>query len=85
MATVKINFPNKYAVYLHDTPTRELFGQNARYLSSGCIRVDRVDVLVDWILSGQDGFDASMIENIATSGERLDKPVKKGPISGSCI
>ncbi len=79
MATVKINFPNKYAVYLHDTPTRELFGQNARYLSSGCIRVDRVDVLVDWILSGQDGFDAGMIENIAQSGERLDKPVKAGP------
>jgi murein L,D-transpeptidase YcbB/YkuD len=79
MATVKINFPNKYAVYLHDTPTRELFGQNARYLSSGCIRVDRVDVLVDWILSGQDGFDANMIETIATSGERLDKPVKNGP------
>jgi murein L,D-transpeptidase YcbB/YkuD len=79
MATVKINFPNKYSVYLHDTPTRELFGQNARYLSSGCIRVDRVDVLVDWILSGQDGFDAGMIETIAHTGERLDKPVKSGP------
>ena len=79
MATVKINFPNKYSVYLHDTPTRELFGQNARYLSSGCIRVDRVDVLVDWILSGQDGFDAGMIETIAHTGERLDKPVKNGP------
>ena len=79
MATVKINFPNKYAVYLHDTPTRELFGQNERYLSSGCIRVDRVDVLVDWILSGQDGFDANMIENIAATGQRIDKPVKNGP------
>jgi murein L,D-transpeptidase YcbB/YkuD len=79
MATVKINFPNKYAVYLHDTPTRELFSQNARYMSSGCIRVDRVDVLVNWILSGQDGFDSNMIENIAVSGRRLDKPVKNGP------
>ncbi len=79
MATVKINFPNKYSVYLHDTPTRQLFGQNARYLSSGCIRVDRVDVLVDWILSGQDGFDSGMIEDIANSGERLDKPVRNGP------
>ncbi|MGE0008775.1 MAG: L,D-transpeptidase family protein [Parvibaculaceae bacterium] len=76
---VKINFPNRYAVYLHDTPTRELFGRNARYLSSGCIRVDRVDVLVDWILSGQDGFDANMIETIAATGRRLDKPVRNGP------
>ncbi|MBK1865370.1 L,D-transpeptidase family protein [Aestuariivirga sp. YIM B02566] len=79
MATVKINFPNKYAVYLHDTPTRELFGQNARYLSSGCIRVDRVQVLIDWILSGQDGFNPDMIETIAQSGKRLDKPVRNGP------
>ena len=79
MATVKINFPNKYAVYLHDTPTRELFGRNERYQSSGCIRVDRVDVLVDWILSGQDGFDAGMIEEIAATGERLDKAVRGGP------
>lgn len=79
MATVKINFPNNYAVYLHDTPTRELFGQNARYLSSGCIRVDRVEVLVDWILSGQDDFNPGMIETIAQSGERLDTPVKSGP------
>ena len=62
-----------------------MFGQNARYLSSGCIRVDRVDVLVEWILSGQDGYDSGMIENIALSGERLDKPVKNGPDLGSCI
>lgn len=79
MATVKINFPNKYAVYLHDTPTRKLFDQNARYLSSGCIRVDRVDVLVNWILNGQDGFSRGMIQNIADTGQRLDKPVKSGP------
>ena len=79
LGTVKINFPNKHAVYLHDTPAKQLFGQNARFESSGCIRVDRINVLIDWIFSGQDGFDPMMIEEIAASGERLDQKVRNGP------
>lgn len=79
LGTVRINFPNKHAVYLHDTPAKQLFGQNARFESSGCIRVDRINVLIDWIFSGQDGFDPMMIEEIAASGERLDQKVRNGP------
>jgi murein L,D-transpeptidase YcbB/YkuD len=79
LGTVKINFPNPFNVYLHDTPAKALFGQNARYESHGCIRVDKVQVLIDWILSGQDGFDPAMIENVASSGERYDMPVRNPP------
>lgn len=79
MASVKINFPNKYNVYLHDTPAKELFLQNDRYQSSGCIRVDKVHVLVDWILNGQDGYDLAYIEEIAQSGERFDVAVRNQP------
>ncbi|WDR03000.1 L,D-transpeptidase family protein [Devosia algicola] len=43
MGHVKINFHNKYDVYLHDTPTKSLFGQNARFHSSGCVRVSAVN------------------------------------------
>ena len=35
---VKINFPNKDAVYMHDTPLKSLFGRNVRFESSGCVR-----------------------------------------------
>ncbi|MGH6907576.1 MAG: L,D-transpeptidase family protein, partial [Aestuariivirga sp.] len=42
LATVKINFPNTHMVYMHDTPHRELFDGNARYESSGCVRIDQV-------------------------------------------
>jgi murein L,D-transpeptidase YcbB/YkuD len=42
MASVKINFRNKYAVYMHDTPTKQLFNSNQRYFSSGCVRVEDV-------------------------------------------
>jgi len=56
LATVKINFPNKFMVYMHDTPHRELFGSNARFESSGCIRVDQVQTVIDWLLRDQGDY-----------------------------
>lgn len=79
LASVKINFKNQHMVYLHDTPHRELFGTNARFESSGCVRVDRVRDVVTWILDGQDGFDAGRFEMIAASEEHSTMPVANGP------
>lgn len=39
LGILKFNFPNKYAVYLHDTNQRYLFGREKRSLSHGCVRV----------------------------------------------
>lgn len=39
LGVIKFNFPNKYSVYLHDTNERDLFSNNARNLSHGCVRV----------------------------------------------
>ncbi len=47
---VKINFPNKDSVYMHDTPLKSLFGRSVRFESSGCVRVHNVEQLVAWIL-----------------------------------
>lgn len=79
MATVKINFSNPYAVYLHDSPAKQLFGTNARYESSGCVRVDRVHELVNWILDKQDGFTPNKIRDLAVSKERVDVRVANAP------
>lgn len=79
MASVKINFHNPYSVYMHDTPTKELFTESARYFSSGCVRVEEVHVLTDWILAGQDGWDRNRIDLVVKSGERLDVKVAKPP------
>jgi murein L,D-transpeptidase YcbB/YkuD len=41
LGRVKFMFPNKYNVYLHDTPARELFARASRDFSSGCIRLEK--------------------------------------------
>ncbi len=46
MGHCKIDFYNPYDCYLHDTPAKALFGQNARFHSSGCVRVEGIDSVV---------------------------------------
>ncbi|MBR9726942.1 murein L,D-transpeptidase [Shewanella intestini] len=44
----KIHFQNDLNVYLHDTPTPELFNEPQRALSSGCVRIEAIQELADW-------------------------------------
>src|SRR4029079_15300892 len=64
LSAVKINFPNKFMVYMHDTPHRELFGSNSRFESSGCIRVDQVKTVVDWVLRDQTDYNPGQYDQI---------------------
>ena len=75
MGHVKINFYNPHDVYLHDTPQKAIFGDNARFYSSGCVRVQGVDELVAWILRDNGGWDLNAVDAIFTSNERLDVDV----------
>lgn len=50
LGRVKFDLPNRYAIYLHDTPTRHLFERHHRALSHGCVRVDRPVDLAAWVL-----------------------------------
>ncbi|MGR6779334.1 L,D-transpeptidase family protein [Moritella viscosa] len=45
----KFYFPNNFSVYLHDTTNPKLFSYSNRALSSGCIRIEKVDELANWI------------------------------------
>lgn len=53
LGQIKFMFPNPYDVYLHDTPSRELFSQNERAFSSGCIRVSKPIELTELLLRPQ--------------------------------
>jgi murein L,D-transpeptidase YcbB/YkuD len=50
LGRMKFIFPNKFAVYLHDTPTRALFNNSARGFSHGCIRVEKSLDLAAYLL-----------------------------------
>jgi len=72
MGHCKINFYNPHDVYLHDTPSKALFGENARFHSSGCVRVDGVNQLVAWLLRDNGDWDQARVDQTFASLERLD-------------
>ena len=52
LGQIRIDMPNRHAVYMHDTPTKRLFSEAARFHSSGCVRVADVKAFVGWLLEG---------------------------------
>jgi murein L,D-transpeptidase YcbB/YkuD len=68
MASVKINFPNPHATYMHDTPSQGLFNKLMRFDSSGCVRVQNVRDLVTWLLRDTPGWDRRTFEQTIKSG-----------------
>ncbi|MEC9367796.1 MAG: L,D-transpeptidase family protein [Pseudomonadota bacterium] len=77
MGFVKINFHNAHSVYMHDTPSKSLFGRNFRAHSSGCVRVQNVHELVAWLLEDTQGWDVEAVRQIEQSGERKDVKLKR--------
>jgi len=75
LGQVKFMLPNQYNVYLHDTPTRELFDKTRRDFSSGCIRVKEPLDLAEWVLSAQSGWSRNHINEVVDSGTETKVPI----------
>ena len=75
LGVVKIIYPNQYMIYLHDTPSKHLFEKNARAQSSGCIRVQDALDLSKYLLSDQEKYDDTRIQEIIRSGKITEIPV----------
>jgi murein L,D-transpeptidase YcbB/YkuD len=72
LGQVKFVFPNKYDVYLHDTPTQNLFSRTKRDFSHGCIRVSDPSGLAAFVLKDASGtWTPEEIDNIIKEGERV--------------
>jgi len=77
LGSVRINFHNKHQVYLHDTPSKTLFGEDYRFHSSGCVRVQNVRELVTWLLqSTTPDWDRTRVDSVIRMGEREDVKLK---------
>ena len=66
LGRVKFLFPNKHAIYLHDTPSKSLFGRNDRALSSGCVRLQKPEE-----------FANILLKNTNWSSERIKKAMNQ--------
>lgn len=70
LGQVKFIFPNKFSVYLHDTPSRNLFSRTGRAFSHGCIRVEKPLDFARLIFSLQGGLNPNRVAPIVESRER---------------
>ncbi|MCB8820943.1 L,D-transpeptidase family protein [Microvirga rosea] len=72
MGFVRINIPNPHGVYMHDTPSKGIFGDDFRFVSSGCVRVQNVRDYIEWLLKDTPGWSREHIDATFKSGERVD-------------
>jgi murein L,D-transpeptidase YcbB/YkuD len=71
LGAVRIDMPNRHAVFLHDTPKKELFRSDVRFHSSGCARVQNVRDLAVWLLEGSE-WTRERIDSAIESADRRD-------------
>lgn len=67
---VKFMFPNQHAVYLHDTPNRNLFSATKRAFSHGCVRVEQPFQLAEEILGQDSKWSEQKLRGLIGKGER---------------
>jgi murein L,D-transpeptidase YcbB/YkuD len=77
LGAVKIDMPNPYSVYMHDTNQRNLFNDDYRFDSHGCSRVDNVRDLAAWLLKDQPQWNRAAIDAVIASGQRHDVHLTK--------
>jgi murein L,D-transpeptidase YcbB/YkuD len=72
MGFVRINIPNPHGVYMHDTPSKGIFGDDFRFVSSGCVRVQNVRDYIQWLLKDTPGWTRDQIDATFRAGDRID-------------
>jgi murein L,D-transpeptidase YcbB/YkuD len=79
LGRVKFMFPNHFDVYIHDTPSRELFEKTVRTFSSGCIRIEKPLQLAEYVLAGDPKWNSEALLAALEIGQeqtvRLPAPI----------
>ena len=79
LGRLKIMFPNEHMVYLHDTPSRELFNRSERTFSSGCIRVENAEQLAVLVLDDPGQWDLAAV-NAVIAGKQTRRVSLREPL-----
>lgn len=80
LGRVKFMFPNRFNVYLHDTPAKDLFAKRSRGFSSGCVRLEDAAALAKYLLEGDPRWTPEAVDRAMRTGTgeetvRLPAPV----------
>jgi len=77
LGKLKFNFPNRHAIYMHDTIQPEFFDEEVRALSHGCIRVRQPDRLAALLLAEDKGWSAAQVQNLLATGNNSIVPLSR--------
>ena len=90
LGLVKLMFPNEYNVYLHSTPSQQLFSQTRRDFSHGCIRVEKAAELAAWALQGKPEWTLEKVKSTMQGDKdnvqvNLSKPIPVLILYGTAV
>jgi len=71
LGKLKFNFPNRHAIYMHDTVQPELFAERQRTLSHGCIRVQDPGQFATLLLAEDKGWSAGQVQRLLSGSETV--------------
>lgn len=77
LGVVKFQFPNRHAIYMHDTPSKALFRRPRRAYSHGCIRLENPVAMANFVLGRDKGWNKSKIKKILDEREEKVVMLKK--------
>ena len=80
LGRIKFMFPNKYNVYIHDTPSKSLFEKDLGVFSHGCMRVQNPRQLAEVLLRNQGWTLGRINEQIDSGKRRIVKLKQKVPV-----
>ncbi|MDR3509098.1 MAG: L,D-transpeptidase family protein, partial [Caulobacteraceae bacterium] len=79
LGRIKFDFPNRYGVYLHDTPTHSTFGRLTRQVSHGCVRLEKPLDLANTLFAGDTHWTPEEVQSTLDGGDtvraQLSKPI----------
>ena len=76
LGRIKFMLPNRFSIYLHDTPGRHLFDKPVRTFSAGCVRLDKPMALANYVLGGKNQSSAQeVLESLIAQNETVSIPL----------
>ena len=73
LGLVRLDMPNSEGVYMHDTPMKPLFNQRGRAFSAGCVRVQDVFTLAEWVARYEPGWERpGRAQEVLAAGNAFD-------------